>query len=111
MGNTLSIDLAGFVGSDTLALENAVRIQLQNNHFPPIPEFFIPVCLQAIELANQGNYDDWVALPEGVTDAQSGLSTTTVSKLIEWAHLDFFITPRDYDPDLEDFPGEIDDDY
>ena len=103
MGNNLSIDLAGFVGADTLALEQAVRIQLQNNHYPPIPEFFIPVCLQAIDLANQGLYDEVIDLPEGVTDATTGQSVTSVSKLIEWAHLSFFITPEDYDPDLEDF--------
>ena len=109
MGNNLSIDLAGFVGSDTLALENAVRIQLQNNHYPPIPEFFIPVCLKAIDLANQGLYDETVELPEDVTDATTGLNSTSVSKLITWAHLDFFITPDEPRWDDEDFENDDDD--
>lgn len=103
MGNTLSLDLTNFVSKDILGLEDAVRIQLSSNHYPPIPDFFIPVCLKAIELANQGDYEGVVLLPEGVTDAKTGLTNTSAQKLIEWAHLDFFITPEDYDPDLEDF--------
>ena len=103
MGTTLSIDLAGFVSTDVLALENAVRVQLQTNHYPPIPEFFIPACLQAIELANKGEYEGEVDLPDEATDANTGLHVTTAQKLISWAHLDFFITPEDYDPALEGF--------
>ena len=95
MGSTLSLDLINFVSQDVLDLETAVRFQLQNNHYPPIPDFFIPVCLQAIELANQGLYDEYVDLPEGVTDAQSGGTQTTATKLIDWAHLSFFITSED----------------
>ena len=103
MGTTLSIDLTNFVSKGVLDLETAVRFQLQNNHYPPIPDFFIPACLKAIDLANQGLYDEYVDLPEGVTDAQSGGTQSTAEKLINWAHLSFFITSEDYDPALEGF--------
>ncbi len=99
MGTTLSLDLVNFVSNEVLALETAVRVQLQTNHYPPIPVFFVPVCLQAIEFANQGKYDEALDLPEGVTDAVTGGTQTTVSKIITWAHLDFFVTPEDYDPE------------
>lgn len=95
MGSTLSLDLVNFVSNEVLELETAVRMQLQHNHYPPIPEFFVPVCLEAIELANQGMYNTAVVLPEGVTDAQSGLTSTTVDRLINWAHLGFFVTSED----------------
>lgn len=95
MGTTLSLDLVNFVSKDILALETAVSVQLASNHYPPIPQSFIPACLKAIELANQGEWEGWVELPAGVTDATSGLTSTTAQKLIDWAHLGFFVTSED----------------
>ena len=95
MGSTFALDLAGNVDQGTLELGIALRTHLQHNHYPPIPTVFVDTCIEAISLANEDDWDGWVELPEGVTDAQTGLTSSSPRKLIEWAHLDFFLNPQE----------------
>ena len=65
MGNNLSQDLAEMdLG---LSLRDSIRIQLQGNHYPPVPLSMVDACIDAINFYNNGEYHRNVDLPEGVS--------------------------------------------
>jgi hypothetical protein len=54
---------------------------------------FIPTAKRAIELANEGEWDTEIEMPNGIT--------LTVSAIIEGLHLDFYLDDdeaEDYEP-------------
>jgi hypothetical protein len=67
----------------------ALRWHLQNNHYPPVPLSMIPVCLEAIDHANCGEWDSLLTLPKGVSFR--GSPKAPVSAVIEQHHLDSFL--------------------
>lgn len=88
MGNLHAQEFAGMVEVGELRLEQAVAIHLKANHYPPVHEAFIPIAVEAINLANQG---DW----EAVQEYPNGIERT-VAHTIEGLHLDAYVT---YDED------------
>ena len=66
-----------------LSQEQALRWHLQYNHYPPIDEVFIPIAEQAIELANVGDWEVELELPNGLEKA--------VSFIVEGMHLESFL--------------------
>lgn len=74
---------------DFLPLEAQLRWHLQANHYPPVPTSMVPVCIEAIDEANEGNWDSEITLPEGVS--WKGLTYATVSAIVEAHHLDTWI--------------------
>lgn len=52
--------------AELLPLEQALVWHLQVNHFPAVPSEMIPVCIEAIELCNEGLANNTVDLPLGV---------------------------------------------
>ena len=46
-----------------IPLETAIRWQLRNNHFPPVPSEMIPVSIKAVELAREGKYTEKITTP------------------------------------------------
>lgn len=87
MGANFAHDLAS--GEFGLSLERAVTIHLTANHYPPVPTSMVPVCIQAIEHGNEGDFDAPVDLPEGIT--WRGRSQAPASAIIEAHHLDEFV--------------------
>ena len=63
MGNNLSQDLAEM----DLGLANSIRIQLQANHYPPVPVSMVEPCIEAIQACNDEMQDKLIKLPEGIT--------------------------------------------
>ena len=55
------------IANSGLSLEQSLRWHLQVNHYPPIPEEMILVCVEAIQLYNEGLVNDTVDLPHGIT--------------------------------------------
>jgi len=74
-------------------VEQALAWHLSSNHYPPIPREFIPLCLQAIDNANAGEWDKPIELPNGVL--WRGESTCPTHALVEYAHLDSWIDAGD----------------
>ena len=74
---------------DSVTLEEAIAWHLTSNHFPPIPKSMVPACIEAIQHANEGNFDKLVALPEGV--GYKGLTVAPVLAIVEQHHLDAWI--------------------
>jgi len=46
-----------------IPLETAIRWQLRNNHFPPVPSEMIPVSIKAVELAREGKHTEKITTP------------------------------------------------
>lgn len=65
MGSTLSNELAG--GEFNITREQAISIQLQNNHYPPVPLSMVQACMDAIDACNSGDNEILIDLPEGVS--------------------------------------------
>ena len=93
---------------DYLQFDIGLRYHLQDNHYPSIPLSFMDACKQAIECGTRWEWDeDWdelIELPEGVLYTgkdrpyvegeafdPNGSHFIRASKLIEFAHLDYFV--------------------
>lgn len=69
--------------------ETALRWHLQSNHYPPIPAEMIPVAIDAIEAAEDGDWDAQIPLM-GIVEWR-GRTEAPVWALVEHMHLDAFI--------------------
>jgi len=70
-------------------IDTVLRWHLTSNHYPSIPLTMVPVCKEAIEKANAGEWDAEVRLPENIQ--YRGRETAPVSAIVEQHHLDSFI--------------------
>lgn len=80
MGSLQAAEMA-----EMLSIEDAIAWHLRSNHFPPIPLSMVPVCIEAIENALEGNWTKLVSLPEGV--GYKGLTAAPTDAIIEQHHL------------------------
>jgi hypothetical protein len=64
----------------------ALEWHLQSNHFPPVPLDMVEPCLEAIELANSGDWNAGIPLPDGITWREG--SWAPAWAIIEAHHLD-----------------------
>jgi hypothetical protein len=72
-----------------LSLEEQVLVHLTSNHYPPVPKFMVEPCIEAIDKANEGDWDSMITLPEGVL--WKGEKEAPVSAMVEQHHLEFWI--------------------
>lgn len=72
--------------AELLSMEDALAWHLRANHYPPIPLTMVPVCIEAIQNALEGNWYRTVELPEGVKFR--GTSNAPTYDIIEQHHLD-----------------------
>ncbi len=87
MGLTSATGMAEAVDDGQMPLEAAIAYHLQTNHYPPVHSVFIDVALEAIELANRGEYSTMQKYPNGIK--------RTVANTIEGLHLDTFLEAPD----------------
>jgi hypothetical protein len=76
-----------------LSLADQIRWHLTGNHFPPIPVSMIPVCIAALDAANEEDWDRMISLPEGV--GYKGLTAAPAHAIIEQHHLDPWLSQDD----------------
>lgn len=74
---------------DALGLDQALSWHLQSNHYPPVSLSMLPICKEAIEHANTGDWDTLLKLPKGVSFR--GSPKAPVSAIIEQHHLNTFL--------------------
>ena len=91
MGALHAMELA----DSELDLEKQITYQLRNNHYPPVPLEMVPVCIEAIDFANEGEWDEMITLPEGVS--WRGEPCAPVSAIVEGHHLEFWIAESELD--------------
>ena len=80
-----------------LTLEDQIMVHLTSNHYPPVPKIMVPVCIEAIDFANEGLWDQEVQLPEDVL--WKGETTAPVYAIVEQHHLEFWIIESELDSD------------
>ena len=73
----------------SISLEAQLEWHLTANHYPPVPSIMIPVCIEAIDAANEGDWDKLITLPENVS--WRGLTEVPVHAIVEQHHLDPWI--------------------
>lgn len=78
----------GIAESD-ISLETGVSWHFQTNCYPPVPQYMVPVAVEAILCAVMDEWDDVLDLPEGVTFR--GQDTAPVASIISDLHLDAFV--------------------
>lgn len=90
MGNLQAQDMVAqlaWLGSDNL--NQAISWHLTSNHFPPIGPEMVPICVEAIDNANDGELDKMVQLPDGV--GYKGRTAAPTRAIIEQHHLESFL--------------------
>lgn len=90
MGRNLAMELAG--GTHDLSLQHQIKIQLQNNHYPPVPTSMVFPCIDSITAVNDGDPGRLIELPEGVL--WRGNTSAPASAIVEAHHLESWV---DYD--------------
>jgi len=83
MGTMRAIGMAESVREGHATLETALRYHLTVNHFPAVSEVWVGPCIEAIEAANEDDFDRLITGPWG--------SNLTAFELIEGLHLEAFI--------------------
>jgi hypothetical protein len=73
----------------SLTLEQQIGWHLSSNHYPPVPGEMIPVCIDAIDYANEGEWDLELDMPEGIS--YRGSNTAPVYAIVEQHHLGAWI--------------------
>jgi hypothetical protein len=63
---------------------------LKHNHYPPVHDDMIDVCVVAIDNANDGNWEAGVELPQGFL--YLGHNVVPTWKLVDAFHLDDFLS-------------------
>lgn len=102
------------------SLEVSLTWHLTSNHYPPIPTSMVPVCKEAIELAQEYQYTEEqdlltrrLDLPEGIF-YKDGKASAPVSAIMEQHHLWDFVKSleeieaeewEEYFEDEEEFNG------
>lgn len=75
------------------SLRVAMSWHLQHNHFPPVPTSMIDVCIDAIDAANEGDWDRLIDLPEQTS--YRGRDEAPVWAIVEAHHLSPWIDSED----------------
>jgi hypothetical protein len=69
--------------------DSQIEWHLRSNHYPPVSNSMVPVCIQAIDEANMGEWHREITLPAGVLYKES--PTAPVWAIVEQHHLDAWI--------------------
>jgi hypothetical protein len=73
----------------SITLEQQIEWHLTTNHYPPVPPIMVEACIEAIDNANEGEWDREITLPEGVS--WKGLTEAPTYAIVEQHHLDTWI--------------------
>ena len=79
MGDKIAREIA----EAPIGLHAKLEWHLGSNHYPPIDKAFIPVAIDAIEMARMGAWKSYVTYPNGVE--------RTVFDTVENLHLEYFL--------------------
>tara|TARA_B110000503_G_C6981582_1_gene343456 strand:+ start:60 stop:344 length:285 start_codon:yes stop_codon:yes gene_type:complete len=94
MGRMTAVDLA--TNDYGVDVSEQIRLHLVGNHYPPIPESMVPVCIAAIDAVNDyGDWDTELELPNGAK--WRGSTTAPAHAIIEGHHLEPWLIESELD--------------
>jgi hypothetical protein len=97
MGNNFATEMADGTLNELgihLSIEDQIRIHLTGNHYPPVPAFMVPVCIEAIDAVNDlGLWDLEIPMPNGVL--YKGKNTAPAHAIIDQHHLHAWLIERE----------------
>jgi hypothetical protein len=70
-------------------LRTSLYYHLHDNHYPPIDAVFIDTAIEAIRMANDGDYSNIIVMPNGIKKS--------VQSIIEELHLNFYLEDEEWD--------------
>ena len=86
-----SMFVEGLKDLGDIELEDMVSMHFQSNCYPPIPQFMVQSAVAAIVACNQGDYNEVIQLPHGVTyrgsefvDAATFVEQHRLEGFVEW---------------------------
>ncbi len=82
MGRNTAQDLV----ENVIDIRQSIAIQLQSNHYPPVPLTMVEPCIEAIYACSDEDYDKQITLPEGVK--WRGKETAPAWAIVEGHHLE-----------------------
>lgn len=113
MGSMQAYGYAELVAEGAIGLRMAVAAHMESNMYPPLPRAWVPMAMEAIEAASEGDWDREIILPEAVhySEIVNGVQRDRVlsrqilsaTEIVDKMRLEAFV--RD-----DDFDGEEDDD-
>jgi len=90
MGNATATEMAKAVDDRLVSLRIALIWHLTSNHYPPYPEALVDVAIQAIEKANEYDFESRIDLPQDILfRAQTSIN---VMDALESMHLHSFVS-------------------
>ena len=75
------------------AIDLQISWHLSSNHYPPLPSTMVQPCIDAITAYNNGDPDEAITLPEGVTFKDN--PTAPAYEIIEAHHLGAWCQDRE----------------
>jgi hypothetical protein len=81
------------IAETDISLEQQLSWHFTTNCYPPVSTLMIPLAVEAIDLANEDLWDDYISCPEGVT--YRGRTLVSASEVIEHLYLSAFITQEE----------------
>ena len=105
MGRMTAMDIA----TTDVSLEQQLSWHLSGNHYPPIPQAMIPVCIEAIDATWEEDHNRLIKLPIDGVDRngepfqirwRDGSDHAPAWAIVEHAHLDTWLVD-DYEDEEE----------
>ncbi len=90
MGRMRSEGMADAVDEGLISRNTALGDHLRYNHYPPLPLALVTVAEEAIDFANDEDWEEEIVMPSGIQFR--GSDTATVGHIVESLHLDSFLT-------------------
>jgi hypothetical protein len=96
----MGLSTAVGIAATDVSLEQQLSWHLAGNHYPPIPQAMVPVCIEAIDAYWEMDYDRLIQLPIDGLDRngepfqvrwRDGSDKAPASAIIEHAHLDAWL--------------------
>ena len=78
-----------------MSLEHQISLHFQTNCYPPIPQQMVPTAIEALDNANEGEWNKMVRLPEGVTFR--GYDEVSTANVIDSYRLSYWVVESELD--------------
>jgi len=90
----VGLNTAQDLAENVIDIRQSIAIQLQSNHYPPVPLSMVEPCIEAIYAVSEGNTHKQINLPKGVYWRE--YPTAPAYAIVESHHLESWC---DYDND------------